>query len=188
LCEKTQREEKEMISVQRPNSTHGLVNAFQVCVVVPDVEAAMAQWWEEYGVGPWKVWDLGPHNLTDQEVDERPEQYAFRCAITQWGPLEFELIQPLDERSIYAQSLAEHGQRPHLHHLHCEVEDYDATLEHFRSRGHRAKMSGGLGGGARFCYLSTDEEVGAILEIHDWPGGWQPPEPDLVYPTPEPTG
>ena len=159
----------------------GLGRAFQVCILVPDIEAAMKVWWEEYGVGPWKVWDLGPQNLVDMAVDEQPVEYAFRCAITQWGPLEFELIQPLDDRSIYAQSLEEHDQRPHLHHLHCDVADYDVALAHFRSRGHRAKMSGGLNGG-RFAYLSTDEEVGAIIEVHDWPGTWVPPEPDMIYP------
>ena len=166
-------------------SEHGLGDAFQVCLVVPDVEAAMKVWWEQYGVGPWEVWDLGPHNLTDMVVDGQPTEYAFRCAIAKWGAWEFELIEPLDDRSIYAQSLAEHGQRPHMHHVHCATEDYDATLEHYSERGYGPKMSGGIEGGARFCYLATDEEVGAIVEIHDWPNGWQPPTPDLIYPSPE---
>ncbi len=126
---------------------------------------------------------LGDLDVVDLAIDERPAEYAMRMAITSWGPMEIELIQPLDDRSIYAQSLRSNGGKPHVHHLHCTAADYDAALAEFRGRGHRALMSGGFRG-ARFSYLSTADELGTILEVGHHPQEWSFPPPDAVYPRP----
>lgn len=154
---------------------------WQICFVVERLEPALQTWVEKYGVGPWKIWDLGPDTLEKLAVDEHPEPYGMRIAITNWGPMEIELIEPRDDGSIYAQSLRAHGGRPHIHHLHCTARDYDAVLDTIHDRGQRALMSGGYRGG-RFAYLSTEDDIGTILEIGVQPDGWTFPEHESVYP------
>ena len=110
-----------------------------------------------------------------------------RIAITMWGPLELELIQPVDEKSIWAESLQAHGGKPHIHHLRCEAVDYDAALAHYSERGRGPLMSGGLGT-HRFAYLGTEGDVGTILEINYYDGDdmlENAPPPHAVYPVPE---
>ena len=172
------------MSAAPPIGDEFLGGPWQVCFVVGDLDAAMDTWVREYGVGPWSVLDLGPQNMVDLAIDELPGDYSMRIAITEWGPMQIELIEPRDERSIYAQSLRAHAGRPHVHHLHCTAGDYDVALARFRDRGHRALMSGGFRG-ARFSYLSTEDELGTILEVGHQPADWSFPPPDLVYPDPQ---
>ena len=49
-----------------------------------------------------------------------------------------------------------------------------------RAKGRRA-LQGGVYNGVTFAYLSTDEDLGVVTEIFDWPPG-RVQEPDAVYP------
>ena len=42
-------------------------------------------------------------------------------------------------------------------------------------------LRGGVYNGVTFAYMSTDEDLGVITEIFDWPRGLVQ-EPDTVYP------
>jgi len=167
--------------VSTPQGDEVLGGPWQICFVVSDVEEALETWVHRYGVGPWSIWNLGAHNMTDLAVDERPADYGMRIAIAAWGPVEIEVIEPLDEASIYAQSLRDHQGRAHVHHLHCTAPDYDASLALFRARRQCALMSGGFRG-ARFSYLPTEDDLGTILEIGHHPEAFEFPAPDAVFP------
>ena len=97
------------------------------------------------------------------------------------GSTQWELIEPLDDRSIYADFLAEKGEG--LHHVAVGVRDYGDALDQLRAKGH-AVLQGGLYNGVKFAYLSTDRDLGVITEIYDWPPGLKQ-EPDTVYPPPD---
>jgi hypothetical protein len=154
---------------------------WQICFVVADLEAALSTWWQRYGVGPWQIWELGPHNMNSMEIRGSPGDFAMKLALAKWGPLEIELIEPLDDASIYGQSLRAHEGRAHVHHLHCTAADYDASLAALQGIGVGALMSGGFQG-ARFSYLATEEELGTVLEIGHHPDGSAMPAPHAVYP------
>ena len=49
-----------------------------------------------------------------------------------------------------------------------------------RAKGRRA-LQGGVYNGVTFAYLSTDEDLGVVTEIFDWPPG-RVQEPDAVIP------
>src|SRR3954452_16346936 len=89
----------------------------QVGFVVPSVDEAVATWCDKYGVGPWRIWNFGPETLSDGMLDGVPSSYAMRIAVAKWQDFDIELIEPLDEKSIYAQSLTAHDGKAHLHHL-----------------------------------------------------------------------
>lgn len=156
---------------------------WQLGFVVPELKPALQTWWADYGVGPWSIWNLTVDRLADHRVRGRLQPFGMRIAIAQWDPVEIELIEPLDGESIYAESLTMHGDRPHLHHVHCSTDSFDEVLARFGGRGLPPAMSGGMNG-SRFFYTPTEGDIGIALEFGVAPPGWTFPEPDAVYPPP----
>ena len=150
----------------------------QVALVVRDIEATMRTYVDEYGIGPWAIYEFNPETVTEMEKDGEPAAFAFRLALAMIGTTQFELIQPLDDQSMYAEFLAEKGEG--LHHIALGVPDYDQALATVRAKGRRVLQRGHYNG-ARFAYVSTDEDLGFITELLDIPPGLVQ-EPDAVYP------
>jgi methylmalonyl-CoA/ethylmalonyl-CoA epimerase len=152
----------------------------QVSVVVPDLEAAMKTYVEEYGIGPWDVYEFNPGNVRGMHERGEPVERTWRLALAQIGELQWELVEPQDDDSVYARFLAEHG--PGVHHIGVAVADYQGTIEELGARGHEVLL-GGTYNGVTFAYLSTDRDLGVVTEIFDGAPG-RDQEPDSVYPAP----
>jgi methylmalonyl-CoA/ethylmalonyl-CoA epimerase len=150
----------------------------QVSMVVRDLEATMRTYVEEYGIGPWEIYDFNPATMTASERDGRPTDAAWRIAVTMVGSVQWELVQPLDDRSLYAEFLETHGEG--LHHVAVGTADYREALDDTEGKGRRV-LQGGIYNGVTFSYLSTDEDLHVITEIFDWPPGLTQ-EPDARYP------
>ena len=110
--------------------------------------------------------------------DGEPAECAWRLAVTMVGSVQWELIEPLDDKSMYAEFLATKGEG--LHHVAVGVPNYTEALGAVREKGRRV-LQAGVYNGVTFSYLSTDEDLGVITEIFDWPEG-HTQEPDAVYP------
>jgi hypothetical protein len=149
----------------------------QISIVVRDLEGTMRTYVDEYGIGPWEI-----YAFDGAEVEPLPGgpavEGAWRIAVTMVGSVQWELVEPLDDRSIYAEFLASKGEG--LHHVAVAGTPYPDLLEELRAKG-RAVPLGGVYRGVTFAYLSTDEDLKAITEIFDWPEGLVQ-EPDAVYP------
>ena len=150
----------------------------QIAIVVRDLEAALRTYFHEYGIGPWEIYEFNPSTVEQMTRDDRPAEYAMRIALAMVGSVQWELIEPLDDRSIYADFLASHGGG--LHHVGVGVRDYGEALATLRGKGH-AVLQGGVYNGVEFAYLSTDRDLGVITEIFDWPEGHEQ-APDATYP------
>jgi len=159
-----------------------------VCVVTGDLDRAVRTWTDRYGVGPWSLYSYDASNMS-AAVDGEPTDFEMRVALCQLSPASrIELIQPLDDRSPYARSLAERGGADHLHHVRFEVDDYEAADERLRVLGlHRlmdAEFAGAPGSSARFVgtYYGTEDELGLIVEVGGAQPGFSMPDPEAVYP------
>lgn len=151
----------------------------QIALVVRDLDATMRTYVHEYGIGPWEVHEFNADTVTEMVKDGQPAEYAFRLAVTMVGSVQWELIQPLDDRSMYAEFLATKGEG--LHHVAVGVPSYGEALDTLRAKGRRV-LQGGVYQGVTFAYLSTDEDLGVVTEIYDWPPGHPAQTPDAVYP------
>lgn len=139
----------------------------QVGVVVSDLDRAMRQY-EELGIGPWQAFTLDPSNMRELKVRNQRVDFSMRVAFARIGDFQWELIQPLDERSIYSEFLREKGEG--LHHVAFHVDDFGQAVEFLRENGVEVLQSGeapGLG----FAYLDTKEKLSFIAEIYDVPKG-----------------
>jgi methylmalonyl-CoA/ethylmalonyl-CoA epimerase len=150
----------------------------QVALVVPDLEAAMKTYVEDYGIGPWDIYEFNPGNVQDMREDGQPVARSWRLAITMVGQVMWELIEPLDDASIYARFLAEKGGG--VHHVGVAAPGFDETIAAQAERGNGVVL-GGEYNGIRFAYLATDRDLGVITEIFSGqPGADQ--KPDATYP------
>ena len=150
----------------------------QVGLVVRDLDAAVRKYADEYGIGPWEIFDVTPDIAEDMTINGAPCEYAMRVALTMVGSVQWELIQPLDEKTPYFDFLETHGEG--IHHVAVGVDDYGKALDLFQAKGHGVALSGRYKG-AKYAYLSTQNELGFIAEIFDLTGVGHR-EPDAVYP------
>ena len=149
----------------------------QIAIVVRDLAATMRTYVEEYGLGPWEVYEFNPGNVAPMADGEPQTDSSWRIAVTMVGSVQWELIEPLDDRSIYAEFLATKGEG--LHHVGVGGGTFGETLDELRGKGRKVLLSG-LYNGVTFAYLSTDEDLHTVTEIFDWPEGTVQ-TPDEVY-------
>jgi Glyoxalase/Bleomycin resistance protein/Dioxygenase superfamily len=146
----------------------------QIGIVVRDLDATMRKYVDDYGIGPWEVYEFGPGKAKDLHEHGEPVERSWRLAATMVGRVHWELIQPLDDESTYAKFLAAKGEG--LHHIAVATPDFDEAVAAQAETGNELVLSGEFGG-VRVAYLPTDLDLGVITEIYSGtPGGDVAPE------------
>ena len=152
----------------------------QVAMVVNDVEATAKRYWDDVGIGPWSFYTINPDNTGDMKLRGKPVKHAFKAALATIGDISWELIEPLDKNSIYAEHLAQHGEG--LHHVAFDVENFEETLSYMSSKGYEEIQSGGTFNVAKYVYLDTDNGLACITEYGEISEGSKLPPPEMKYP------
>jgi methylmalonyl-CoA/ethylmalonyl-CoA epimerase len=154
-------------------------DVLQVAVVVKNLDQAIKNYWETYGIGPWAVYEFNPSTVSDMIIDNEREDYAMRLALCNIGKVQWELIEPLDDKSIYADFLKKHGEG--LHHVAFGVDNYDQAMAYFKDRG-IGVCQGGTWHGLTYTYLESEDTFSSIAEIYSIPPGFEWPTPEATYP------
>jgi methylmalonyl-CoA/ethylmalonyl-CoA epimerase len=154
------------------------VDTLQVAVVVRDLEARMQVYVEKYGIGPWEIYEFNPATVQNMRQDGEPVETSWRLALARVGNVHWELIEPLDDRSTYAQFLASKGEG--VHHIGMAAASYDDTLSSVADEGRRVVLSGHYNG-VNFAYLPTEDDLGVLTEIFDAAPG-EDQQPVATYP------
>lgn len=132
---------------------------FQLGWVVDDLMAAMRQWGDVFGLGPFHVLPRRPTTWVYRGVETTIDM---QTAFVQCGPVLMELIQQFDnEQSAYRDifSPGEGG----LHHMCTVTTEYDATLAHYRDRGYEVVAE--MIKPSRVCYIDTSKDFGFMCEV-----------------------
>lgn len=157
-----------------------LTQVNQIALVVRDLDAAMRQYWEKLGVGPWKVYTYGPPLVRDMMYRGRRQDHRMRIALAQVGPLMLELIQPLSDGNIYVEHLDRKGEG--LHHLGVFVSSLDEAVAEAGRQGFSVLQTGrGYGrlGDGGYAYLDTESALGVIMELIEVPRERVAPESEF---------
>ena len=136
--------------------------AVQIGIVVRDLDATMRKYVDDYGIGPWQIFEFNPGNAKDLREHGRPAQRSWRLAVAMVGQMQWELIEPLDNESIYARFLAEKGGG--VHHIAVAAQCFDKMLAMEAKRGSELVLSGEFEG-VKVAYLDTERDLGVTLEI-----------------------
>ncbi len=153
----------------------------QIGLVVKDCDATVKKYAEEYGIGPWSIYEFNPDTVSNMIIEGKPVNYAMRLALADIGGVQWELIQPKDDISIYAQFLKENGEG--LHHVAFDTENYEKTVQFYQDRG-LPILQGGTWEGMTYTYLDSRKDLGVIAEIYKLTPDFKWPEPVAVYPSP----
>ena len=136
---------------------------FQVGIVVPNLENSIRDYESILGIGSWKIMDAKPPFISDTTYHGRPVKHSFRAAITMVGPMQLELLQPVEGECIYRDFLKEHG--PGIHHLgHVKVDNLDETVQILEKDGFRCLQSGRHGGWG-WAYIDMVKSLGYVIEL-----------------------
>jgi len=151
----------------------------EIIMVVHDLDAAMKAQWEEFGIGPWRIWTLDSSNIKDMRQRGEDKEFSIRIAYTQIGDVNWEIIQPLDENSTYAELLREHGEG--VHNIVFSVRDYDKARAFLQSKNYQI-YGGGDWQGVKFSIFDTAGALPVKAEIFHAPEGGEFPPAERVYP------
>ena len=103
----------------------------------------------------------------------QPVERFWRLAVATVGRVQWELIEPLDDESVYARFLAEKGEG--VQHVAVATAYFDETVAQ-ATRGNGVILSGEFAG-ARVAYLGTDRDLGVVIEIFSGtPGDHRQPD------------
>lgn len=132
----------------------------QIGIVVKDVSRTTEHFETAFGIGPFSIADNV--RLDGVLLRGRPVKTAIKVAFAQSGPIQIELIEPLEGENIYTEFLAAKGEG--LHHLGIEVDDFEGTLAVLKKKGIEPVFWLNLGFTA-FAYLNTDTIGGVMTEL-----------------------
>mgnify|MGYP006283263845 FL=1 len=169
------------MSVMNPKAPFPLQEIAQVCLIVPDLEKAVENYYHIFGVGPWSFYTYGKPLVKKMTKDGKPTEYKMRVALSNIGPLRIELIQVLQGDTIYQEFIDEHGYG--VHHFGVLVENMQEAIRHAEKSGFEMTQDGagfGLDGDGHYAYINTEDKIGVTLELIERPKRRQTPE--KVYP------
>jgi len=146
----------------RPVRESVFTETMQIGIVVRDLDATLRKYVDDYGIGPWEIHEFNAGNAEDLREDGQPVERSWRLAVTMVGQVMWELIEPLDDHSVYARFLAEKGEG--VHHIAVATPSFHDTVAAQAKRGNNLVLSGTFSG-AKVAYLPTDRDLGVIIEV-----------------------
>ena len=153
-------------SADEPAREPVFTETMQIGLVVRDLDATLRRYVDDYGIGPWEVHQFKAGDVKQWREYGQPVEPSTRFATAMVGRVQWELIQPLDDKSIFARFLAEKGEG--VHHIAVAAASFDETLAAESKRGNELVLSCELSGefsGIKVAYLGTQRDLGVILEV-----------------------
>jgi methylmalonyl-CoA/ethylmalonyl-CoA epimerase len=144
---------------QLGNGAAQLTNLSHVGIAVKDAEATAKLL--------SSIWNIGSPEVFDYEPAEEDlvagNQFKVRLVFIKFGPLTIELLQPLDDRSIWSTFIEEKGEG--IHHVAFGVSNYDEMVDLLAAQGHPLLVAA-VFEGCRWCYFDTSPG-GTVIEFRE---------------------
>lgn len=149
----------------------------QIAQVTLNLKKSMEHLYNDFGIGPWDVYEYGPHNIRESMYRGKPNLQRYSLAVAWSGEIQYELMQPIDGYSIYNEFLEKHGegfQHMKIYHKNCAK-----ALIEYKNKGYDVIQSGKIGED-EFYYLESADKIGITLEIGN---AGSIPKPLYTYPS-----
>jgi len=120
----------------------------QIGIVVKDVEKTAQNY--------WNIITIQAPSMRDRTYHGKPAYFESKIGLCQVGPLELELLEVLEGRTVYGDFMAEHGEGAHhLQYMTDSVADIDKHVEILSQKGFPMVMGGQFGNNGAFVYYDT---------------------------------
>jgi catechol 2,3-dioxygenase-like lactoylglutathione lyase family enzyme len=140
-----------------------------IAIVVKNVDEAV-KFYTSIGIGPFEEYP-SLRDYTKLKQKDEIGFYNIRVKVAQIGPIQIQLVQPGEGKSLYKDFLMKKGEG--VFHLGFVVEDVDKSEAEVKKLGLHVLSSGRRKDGSGFSYLDTDEKGGVTLLIRQSPSGKQ---------------
>ncbi len=154
----------------------------QICVVVPDLDKAVENYWKIFGIGPWHFYTYGKPLVKRMTRRGNPAEYRMRVALSHIGSLRIELIEPLEGDTVYGEFVAKHGYG--IHHIGVLTDSMTDALKKAAETGLQMTQDGagfGPDDDGHYAYLDTEGLIGTTIELIERSKRRNPPE--KIYPS-----
>jgi hypothetical protein len=138
----------------------------QLAYVVPDIDAAMAQYTRHLGVGPWFM--RGPFTPPEGLLRGRPHSPSLTLARGFTGHTMIELITQHDDGPSVFHEHPGDPRRYGFHHWAVMTEDFDAQLERYARDGFPEAFSDRLPSGSRVVYVDSTAVLAGMIEVIEY--------------------
>lgn len=154
----------------------------QICVVVEDLDRAVTNYREIFGFDIPQAYDgTAPEASTRATYMGQPADVKARWVSFPMGSVTFELLQPLDDKSAWADFLKEHG--PGIHHMTFNVPRTAPAAANFADHGYQVTHQGLFNDrSGMYTYVDTEKSLGITLEFLEFYNGTPPPAPTAPFP------
>jgi len=140
-----------------------------IAIVVKNIEEAI-QFYTSIGIGPFE--DYPPlKEYIKLDVPDKVGFHNVKIKVVQIGPIQIQLIQPGEGKSLYKDFLEKKGEG--VYHLGFVVDDVDDSEAELKKLGLKVLSGGRREDGSGFSYIDTAEKAGVTLLIRQSPGGKQ---------------
>ena len=128
-----------------------------ISVVVKDIDKTTEFLSSTFGLGPWLIVETS--FLKDAMIVGEPSR--LKSALAKLGSVVLELLQPLEEGSLWGQFLKTKGEG--LHHIAFTIPNWEEEVSKLSEQGSKI-VWGVIYEGKRACYVET-KSGGIIIEI-----------------------
>lgn len=149
--------------MQLPVSTVARQHFIQNAYHVADIDAAIAHWHSQFGLGPFLV--RRHIDLRDVTYRGQRTQLDISAAHVQAGPLQIELVQqhcssPSTFRDMFS------ADQQGLHHVAILPDDHAALIAHYVAQGFEVVTDFFTGEGRGASYVDTRTTLGHMIEVY----------------------
>jgi methylmalonyl-CoA/ethylmalonyl-CoA epimerase len=141
------------------NGTIQMTNLSHVGVAVKDAEKTIKF--------ISSIWNIGTPIISDYEPKKEEliagEPFKVRLVFIKFGTMTIELLQPLDNKSIWSKFIAEKGEG--IHHVAYGVSNYDEMVSALQKQKHPLLVAASFQG-ERWCYFDT-HPGGMVIEFRE---------------------
>jgi hypothetical protein len=136
----------------------------QLGFISNDIHAAMSELTRTLNVGPWFIRERGSFQKQAYRGNPTTMSLAVAMGYIGGGPLQYEVIQQLDDLpSIYRDF------KPHanvgFHHFGIATRDFDRSADSYHARGFELVYEADVPGGVRVCYFDTLSSLPGMVEL-----------------------
>jgi len=113
------------------------------------------------------IWDIGTPEVFDYAPKKSEmfygEPFKVRLVFIKFGAFPIELLQPLDDKSIWSKFIAEKGEG--IHHVALGVSNYDQMMTTTQQKGHKLLVAAEFNG-EKWCYFDCNPG-GVVFEYRE---------------------
>ena len=156
----------------------------QIAFLVEDLESSVQRYNSVFGIGPWDFYSYEKPFVPYMTYRGKPADYSIRIALSYFGSMRVEFIEPVRGPTIYHEFIEKHGYG--VQHFGLLVDDMSSALAQAEAAGYPMIMDGagfGADGDGHYAYIDTESDFGVVYELIERPKRRK--QPEKVYPSPE---